>query len=412
MSAGYSHSRWTHHPIMNNFMHIQEAFANLIASKLRSFLAILGILVGTASVVAIVSSGQLATEHALEQFKKLGTDLLSISFYQERDESSHEKTQSFDLEQVANLQQTVPDLKLIAPYITLYQNLYYAGQQIEGSIIGATASLYEVLKLQIEQGRFISFLDDYEFYCVIGTKIYLELQQQGLKNPLGARLDLGENLFTIIGVLAPWPENNFFNSDINRAVIVPINTTKLLSKYADINNLVMRVSEEANISTMQASITQYMKENLPNARLFFRSPQQIIDSMSNQQRTFTLLLSAIGSISLLVGGIGVMNITLVSVTERRREIGIRKAIGANQHAIRSLFLVESVILSLFGGTLGVITGIIVSYLIAYFAHWAFHFYLLPPIIGFAVSVAIGIFFGFYPAHKAAKLDPIQTLRGD
>lgn len=125
-----------------------------------------------------------------------------------------------------------------------------------------------------------------------------------------------------------------------------------------------------------------------------------------------MLLALIGSISLLVGGIGVMNIMLVSVTERRKEIGIRRAIGARRRDIQTLFLAESVILSLFGGTLGVLLGVLISYVIASFAKWSFHLFLLPPLVGFCVSVAVGVFFGFYPAYKASQLDPIQTLRAD
>lgn len=397
---------------MNLISHIQEALANFAAAKLRSFLAILGILVGTASVVAMVSSGQLATEHALEQFNKLGTDLLSVSFFQEQRESSQAQQRTLDLEQIQGLQQAVPQINLLAPYLTLYQTLSFAGQEIEGSIIGATAELQDVIKLSLQQGRFLSFADTYEHYCVIGAKIYANLQQHGLINPLGARLDLGGELFTIIGVLAPWPENSFFNSEVDRAVLIPINSATLLSRYAEINNLVMRFAKQADIDQLQGQIAAYLNKQLPNSKLFFRSPKQIINSMANQQRTFTLLLGLIGSISLLVGGIGVMNIMLVSVTERRREIGIRKAIGANQTAIRSLFLVEAMILSLLGGSLGVVIGVFISFLIAYFAHWTFHLFLLPPVVGFFVSVAIGIFFGFYPAHKAAQLDPIETLRAE
>ncbi|MDF2867585.1 MAG: macB 1 [Gammaproteobacteria bacterium] len=392
--------------------HFQEALANLISAKLRSFLAVLGILVGTASVVAMVSSGELATQHALEQFEKLGTDLLSVSFYQEKSEDKQAQSQSFDIEQIKTLQLAIPELKTIAPYITLYQTISYAGYEIEGQIIAATPNLQEVIKLQVQQGRFISFLDDYEYYCFIGQAIYNQLQQQGLTNPIGARIALGDNLFRIAGVLAPWPENSFFNSDINRAIIIPIHTATLISQHAELNNLVIRFDKNTNIDQLQGAMTQYMKKISPNLRLFFRSPKQIINSMASQQRTFTLLLGLIGSISLLVGGIGVMNIMLVSVTERRREIGIRKAIGADRASILALFIAEAIILALFGGILGVIIGVLISFLIAYFAHWNFHFFILPPLIGFVVSVAVGIFFGFYPAHKAAKLDPIETLRGE
>ena len=140
--------------------------------------------------------------------------------------------------------------------------------------------------------------------------------------------------------------------------------------------------------------------------------KQIIKSMEEQGRIFTLLLGLIGGISLLVGGIGVMNVMLVSVVERKREIGIRKAIGAKRRDIQMLFLIESIVLSLFGGVLGVIAGLGVAYVISLFSGWQFSLYLEPPLIGFGVSVFTGIFFGFYPAMRAARLDPIETLRSD
>jgi len=153
----------------------------------------------------------------------------------------------------------------------------------------------------------------------------------------------------------------------------------------------------------------FMKKPL-SENCFFRSAKELIKSMEAQHKIFTLLLGLIGSISLLVGGIGVMNIMLVSVLERRREIGVRLALGALRKEIQWMFLSEAILLSLSGGFLGIIIGIFASYVIAAFVNWHFTIFLLPPFIGFTVSVFVGIFFGFYPAYKASQLNPIQTLR--
>ena len=169
---------------------------------------------------------------------------------------------------------------------------------------------------------------------------------------------------------------------------------------------------ENEVDEVQVQIHNVLSQIIPGKQLFFRSAKQLIASMMTQRKTLTLLLSLIGSISLVVGGIGVMNIMLVSVVERRREIGIRMAVGARRKDIRYLFLIEAVALSLFGGILGVMAGVLTSYIIAMFAGWAFHLFFFPPFIGFLVSVAVGIFFGFYPAYSASRLDPIQTLRAD
>lgn len=400
---------------MNFAMQIREAFSNLLSAKLRSFLAILGILVGTGSVVAMVSSGQLATQHALEQFKQLGTDLLSLSLYEETstDESGGTPIpEKLSVSDVFKLQQEVKGIRAIAPYTTLYSDLQFEGIKLDGGIIGATHSLKDVININMSLGRFITSYDQFSGFCVIGYNLANDLKQQGITNPLNMQIRLGPNIFTIVGVADKWLENSFFNQDINRSVLVPIEVSNVLSSYTNINNIVMRLEPDVDIQKLQADITLFFNQKYPGMKLFFRSAQQLITSMTSQKQTLTLLLALIGSISLVVGGIGVMNIMLVSVVERKREIGIRKAVGAKRSDIQILFLVEAVALALFGGLMGVIFGVLTSFIIALFAGWTFSLFLLPPFIGFIVSVAIGVFFGFYPAYQASRLDPIKTLRSD
>ncbi len=395
--------------------YLREALSNLVSSKLRSILAILGILVGTGSVVAMVSSGQLATEAALAQFKALGTNLLSVAIYQEggNQSSSASKVKPFDVAQAVAIKQASDGIELVAPYTTVFLPITFNGHTINsGSIIGATQMLQPGIKIEMDKGRFISFLDlnTYSYYCVIGHQLYAQIKQYTLTDPIGKQIRLGTNIFTIIGVAKKWQENNFFNEDINNAIIIPITTAQLLSKYAEIRNIIMRLKKRADIEDVRKSIDEYIKGNLPGKKTFIRSAQQIIDTMVKSRQIYTILLGLIGSISLLVGGIGVMNIMLVSVVERKREIGIRKAVGAKRRDIRLLFLIEAVALSLFGGLLGVTLGVSTSYVISRFAQWHFQIFILPPLIGFSVSVFTGVFFGFYPAFKAAQLDPIEALR--
>jgi len=390
-----------------------EAYGNLFTAKLRSFLAVLGILVGTASVVAMVSSGQLATAAALEQFKNLGTNLLSITINTNYEEKAKQGTrQGLDPKKAHSLAASLPAILAIAPYTTLYAPLSYGGQKVAGTVVGATEDLKEVMKIHMAQGRFLSYLDNYSYYCVIGHDVYEELLKIRYLHPIGQQLRIGKDIFTIIGVAKPWTENSFMNASINRAVIITTDMARMLSQYAEINNVVLTLNPEANLADIETKIKTYMAKKAPDKELYIRNAQQLIDSMQKQNAIFTLYLGLIGSISLLVGGIGVMNIMLVSVVERRREIGIRKAVGARNWDIQSLFLIESVALSLFGGVLGVGLGILVSFIIAQIAHWNFTLFLLPPLIGFLVSVAVGIFFGFYPAYQASLLDPITTLRSD
>ncbi len=392
--------------------HIQQALANIFSAKLRSFLAVLGILVGTASVVALVSSGQLATKKALDQFKHLGTDLMAMSFYLTGSSKSNSAPDEFTLEEIVAMPGYVPQIKLVAPYTTVYVPINYDGKRVNGSIVGVTEALQETIKIELIKGRFVSFLDEYNYYCVLGNKLYKQIQAISKEPVIGKQIRLGKLYFTIAGVAKHWPENSFFNADINNAVLVPIHTSTVLSKYSKIRNLVMKLEEKTDIPQIQNEINSYVAQNSIGLRTFFRSASQLINSMEQQNQIFTLLLGMIGSISLFVGGIGVMNVMLVSVAERRREIGIRMAVGAKRKDIRTLFLVESIILAFFGGTMGIVAGIIASYVIAVMSNWDFTIFLLPPLLGFLVSVATGIFFGFYPAHRASKLDPIQTLRYD
>jgi putative ABC transport system permease protein len=386
------------------------AYNNLAASALRTVLAMVGILVGTASVVALVSSGEMATQQALAQFKTLGTDMMALSLYNEG-KSNDASAPAFDLEKAKNMQSASNTIRILAPYTTLYASLSYRGNHVEGSTIGATSALAEVLRIKMRAGRFISDLDRYQPFCVIGNKVYETLKNY-VSDPLGTQLRIGDSVFTIIGIADKWPENAFFYQDINNAVIVPIQASSLLSKYAAIENIVLRLQPDAGIPAAQTAITRYVDSLGLHKKLFFRSAKELIKSASAQREIFTLLLGFIGSISLVVGGIGVMNIMLVSVIERKREIGTRLALGARRSEIQWMFLSESVLLSVTGGIMGIIVGIFSSFIIGRFAGWEFDVFLWPPLIGFIVSVLIGVFFGFYPAYQAARLDPIKTLRAD
>ena len=397
---------------MNLYSQIQQALLNLTASKLRSFLAILGILVGTASVVALLNCGQLATEKALAQFKTLGTDLLAVSVFQRTQDGTLAGDDFIPLNVWRQFPNIIPLIKELAPYGTAYQPISFQGKLVQGAIIGADEVLASIIHIELEQGRFVSFVESFEHVCVIGDSLAQKLKQIQFTPILGQQLRLGQSLYTIIGIAKPWKENAFFNEDINQSVIIPIAGLALVSKDAKINNAIALLKPNNNIDSIIAQVKQRINTQAPKLSVFIRSAKQLIASMESQGKIFTLLLGVIGSISLLVGGIGTMNVMLVSVSERKKEIGIRKAVGAKNRDIQTLFLVESVMLSLSGGLLGVIIGCIITWIIAYFSHWPFKIYAIPPLVGFAVSVTAGVFFGFYPARRAALLDPIVSLRNE
>lgn len=393
--------------------YIREGVLNLISSKLRSVLALLGILVGTASVVAMVLGGELATNEALKQFKTLGTDLLAVTIL---DSPSEEKNaapkDNLSITQANQLITADKAILDVAPYVQIFDTIRYNGSNLGGTTLGVTDAFERIVHIEIDQGRFISNLDGTQFYCVIGQGLYQKIKQITYMNPVGQQLEVGNSIFTIIGVAKPWTESSFVYANIDNAVMIPILTSGMLSKYSAINNIILKLSSNADIDTVKNNVTQYITQNVGEKRLFIRSAKELIAKMAKQSEILTIFLGLIGGVSLLVGGIGVMNIMLVSVVERRREIGIRLAVGAKRADIRALFLAEAVMLSFFGGMLGVMIGMLIAYIIALFSHWQFTLFLLPPLIGFTVSAITGVFFGFYPAYKASQLDPIQALRSE
>lgn len=388
------------------------ATANFASAKLRALLAILGVLVGTASVVALVSSGYLATEQALAQVSALGVNILSVSIYDtESDETSKAKNK-LSIATAMNMAKISSMIRKVAPYTSFYNAVSYEGHVINASLVGVTSELKEAVNIGLEAGRFIHLLDNYALYCVIGNKIYNNLLEITNVNPLGKQILVGDFVFTIIGIAKPWLQNSFFEQDIDNTIIVPIQTSFMVSSETEIRNMVVLLQPNANVEAVQNQITTYINEEASGKKTSFRSAEQIVNSIKNQRSILTLLLGLIGAVSLFVGGIGIMNIMLVTVIERKREIGIRRALGARQIDIQLMFLTEAIILSIAGGFGGVVLGIAVSFFIALFAGWQFTIFIFAPIVGFIVSVLVGVFFGFYPAFQAARLDPIEMLRAD
>jgi putative ABC transport system permease protein len=394
--------------------HAKEGLLNLCFAKLRSVLALLGVLVGTASVVAMVLGGELATNEALKQFKALGTDLLALSINMTSDESMNAggKSENLSLTQAMALTKADNTIRQVAPYTQLFNPVFYNGTSVNGVILGVTESFADIVQVKMQSGRFVSVFDNYQFFCVVGHDVYEAIKQITFKEPLGQQLQIGKNVFVIVGVADKWPENSFVYANIDNAIMIPIQASLLVSKYATITNIIMRLSPQADISGVEGKVSNIVNSQISGKQIAFRSAKELIAKMRNQSNILTVFLGLIGSVSLIVGGIGVMNIMLVSVIERRREIGIRLAVGARRRDIGALFLMEAVMLSLVGGTLGVLIGVLIAYVIANIWNWEFTLFLLPPLAGFSVSVAVGIFFGFYPAYLAAKQDPIEALRSE
>ena len=222
---------------------------------------------------------------------------------------------------------------------------------------------------------------------------------------------MGKRNFTIIGTLDRVTEGGGIRPyGLNKSVIVPLSTAAKNFDRPGIDTFLARVDEGVTTAMIRQAVQTYFLPKYPDAGISVQTAEEIIATMQSQMRLFTLLLGAIGSISLIVGGIGVMNVMLISVTERRREIGIRRALGAFQSDIQSQFIIESVTLCSIGGIIGIFLGVAVSYVFSHVNHWTFTVSYPAIVMGFGVAFAVGVFFGFYPARSAAKLDPITALR--
>lgn len=391
---------------------IYEALRNLAHAKLRTLLALLGILVGTASVVAMVSGGELATHEALRQFKSLGTDLLAVSINGNGASMESGKSHSLAMQDVITLSAVDKAIQQTAPYTQVFHPVAFAGKQLNSMVLGVTGSFADIVNVKLQSGRFVSLLDKYAHYCVIGQSVYQNLKTMSVHDPVGETIQIGNELFTIVGVADSWQENNFIYADINNTILIPLMASMMLSKYATINNIVMRLQPDANISQVESKIEQAVNQLSLNQQVSFRSARELIHKMKKQSQILTIFLGLIGGISLLVGGIGVMNIMLVSVIERRREIGIRRAVGATRRDITRLFLTEAIVLALLGGAAGVLLGMLIAYLIAAFSGWEYSLYIWPACAGFIVSVMVGVLSGLYPAWQAARLAPIDALHSE
>ena len=242
---------------------------------------------------------------------------------------------------------------------------------------------------------------------MLGHDVAKKFQNAGI-DPIGKQIRIDNTLFTVVGVAKEWKKNALFVANVDDAVMLPLPAAMLFSSHSSIDQLLVRLSENPDIDKVRALLKTRLTKLLPKHEIFLYDPEQVIKQISAVRHTRDQLLTAIGAISLLVGAIGVMNIMLVSVIERR-EIGIRLAIGAKQRDILKMFLVEAVVLTLFGGLLGVIMGVGISVVLAVVHHWGFKFYLMPPLLGFSVSVFVGILSGIYPAWRASRLDPIEIF---
>ena len=390
-------------------ININEALESLSSAKQRTFLALIGIIIGIGSVIGMISIGEIVENQALKQFEDMGINIITVS----KDYDSPNKTATFPLSGTLALDKHVPGIASVAPYIVSGTKLSHGSNNVFIDMFGVTQSFFDICKLTVREGRLMSDLDSYRYFCIIGPDLVDFLQKSGTKNVLGSDFKFGRRIYTVIGIINRVSEGGaMLPSGLNKGVITHITTASRNFEERGINMFLARLKKLQPASVLQKELNHYFGAKQRGLTIKVRTAEDLIKDMGKQMRLFTLLLGAIGSIALIVGGVGVMNVMLVSVTERRKEIGIRRALGAQQSDIQGQFIIESVMLCLAGGAVGIVLGTGVSFVFAYFVKWDFMVSYTAILLGVGVSTAVGVFFGFYPAREAARVDPITALRGE
>jgi len=395
---------------------IKVAFRSLKANKLRFILSMLGIIIGVAAVIAIISIGQGASQKITEQISALGSELITIfpGFKGgTRGKISTQVTNIFSLELAEDLKRLSPDVKNVTAVIQGGAYLKYKENNMMANVVAITPEFSEILNVSTQEGRFITNqdLDEYRKVVVLGQEVVNELFSG--EDPLGKRIvvQYGNRkfMFEVIGVLEKKGQMMFFNFD--NQIYIPVTTVmKRLTGAHYVSQYYAKAQEgkaEEAIKQIEFILTKRLKdENL--FKVF--AQQQIIKAVGQATSTMVIMLAGIAGISLLVGGIGIMNIMLVSVVERTREIGIRKALGAKRRDILIQFLVEALIISFVGGVIGLLAGWIISAVVAHLNNWPVVLSPSSIILAVGFSMGVGLVFGLYPARKAARLDPVEALR--
>jgi len=398
-----------------NFEIINMAFESLLAKKTRTFLSMLGIIIGVATVIAVFAVGKGAQESVNSQFQNLSANSIIIMPNRGRGFTSSSKLQTSDAEL---LMENGAQLSAATGAIMGNLSVSYGSTDKSYSVVGVDQNYLAISNLTVEQGRSISQedIDDRGMVAVVGSTIVKDLFTDG-QEALGSEITVGGKRLEIIGVLKTLGSRLGMVS-VDEAVIVPSSTAEksLLGSRGQvmINAQVDNVDNTALASSSITTILRQEHKLKSDQEDDFRimDAGSMVAAAQETAKTMTILLTAVAAISLLVSGIGIMNVMFVTVAERTKEIGIAKAIGGKQSDILSQFLLESIILSTVGGLIGMAIGQSAIPILNYFNLIAVASSATGPIIGFSFSVVVGVFFGFYPALKASRLDPVDALRSE
>jgi len=413
---------------------IKLALRSLSLHKMRSGLTGLGIIFGVGAVVSMLSIGEGARWEALNQLKLLGTDTIIVRSVKPPVSVTPDTEQSWVIDygltfaDADHLESVCPGIEVLAIVRDCRKDIWYRGKRVDGRAFGVTPVYQQAGKAELERGRFIAELDMEKFdkVCVIGDSIKRQLFPY--RDPRGEGLRIGGKEFTIIGVVASRGAAGggslLAGRDVNRDIYMPLSTA--LKRFGTLSyqmgsgsaegakieadEFLIKLSDSELVESSAKVIRTILERRHPDPDYEIVIPQELLRQSQRTQNIFNVVMGSIAGISLLVGGIGIMNIMLATVTERTRDIGIRRAIGATRVDIVLQFLIETVVLSCIGGGTGVFLGVAGARMVSAAADWKTIVTAWSVITAFAISALVGIIFGLYPAWKAANLDPIEALR--
>jgi putative ABC transport system permease protein len=353
--------------------------------------------------------GENTSDEAARQFKSMGTDLIIVQ--DSPTLGGQRKAPPLRSEDAQEMAKSIAGVSLAAPLSTTPVKTGTGGKLLDATAIGTTEHLMTAARLELARGRFISHRDGLNTVVVVGGNLATQLVGGGTELALGDEIRMDNYRYTVVGVLRSAPRNPLLPFDLDNALILPIKADRRAnSATGALSNILLRVAEGHDPLHALTEVSSFLQRKGSNAQA--QGALLLLDGMRQQGQMFKWMLGGVACISLLVGGIGIMNVMLAGIAERRREIGLRMAIGADQWGVMTMIVTEAVSLSFVGGGAGTLLGMFASVLYAWFTGWEPTLSALAALLGFGMSLLTGLFFGIYPAFVASKLSPIEALRSD